>query len=87
MCKYPPCFPKLLLFVCLQSHCVTSASSSLCSFLFDLFLCVPPFTPKSFSLLCFPAAMGQAPLSIVWSLALLLWLLVGGAFPEGPGLP
>ncbi|XP_028370682.2 GPI-linked NAD(P)(+)--arginine ADP-ribosyltransferase 1 isoform X2 [Phyllostomus discolor] len=33
------------------------------------------------------SAMGQAPLSTVWSLALLLWLLVGGAFPESPRLP
>lgn len=32
------------------------------------------------------SAMGQGPLSAVWSLLLLLWFLVGEAFPESPGL-
>uniref|UniRef100_A0A8D1C2R1 NAD(P)(+)--arginine ADP-ribosyltransferase n=1 Tax=Sus scrofa TaxID=9823 RepID=A0A8D1C2R1_PIG len=31
-------------------------------------------------------AMGRGPLSALWSLLLLLWFLVGGAFPESPGL-
>ena len=54
--------PKLLLFVsaCSLTVC-SSASSSLCSFLFELFLCVPPFTPKSFSLPLFPCSHGSGP--------------------------
>lgn len=32
------------------------------------------------------SAMGQGPLSTVWSLPLLLWFLVGGVFPESPGV-
>ncbi|XP_065738459.1 GPI-linked NAD(P)(+)--arginine ADP-ribosyltransferase 1 [Phocoena phocoena] len=32
------------------------------------------------------SAMGQGPLSAVWSLLLLLWFLVGEGFPESPGL-
>ncbi|CAK6449027.1 unnamed protein product [Pipistrellus nathusii] len=32
------------------------------------------------------SAMGQGPLSTVWFLPLLLWFLVGGVFPEHPGL-
>lgn len=32
------------------------------------------------------SAVGQSPLSAVWSLLLLLWFLVGEVFPESPGL-
>ncbi|XP_057551029.1 GPI-linked NAD(P)(+)--arginine ADP-ribosyltransferase 1-like [Hippopotamus amphibius kiboko] len=32
------------------------------------------------------SAMGQGLLSVVWSLLLLLWFLVGEVFPENPGL-
>ncbi|XP_069409990.1 GPI-linked NAD(P)(+)--arginine ADP-ribosyltransferase 1 [Ovis canadensis] len=32
------------------------------------------------------SAVGQSPLSAVWSLLLLLWFLVGEVFPEHPGL-
>ncbi|ELR63045.1 GPI-linked NAD(P)(+)--arginine ADP-ribosyltransferase 1 [Bos mutus] len=31
------------------------------------------------------SAVGQSPLSAVWSLLLLLWFLVGEVFPESPG--
>lgn len=33
------------------------------------------------------SAIGQGPPSAVWSLLLLLWFLVGGTFPQSPGLP
>lgn len=57
-------------------------SSSLSTFLPKFFLTLS----LNLSASVFPAAVGQSPLSAVWSLLLLLWFLVGEVFPESPGL-